>query len=742
MEISNLGKYIELFLGCVVSILNYENIDLPPTSVPIILTRFICIRYCRITIDFDSKEQTWCRWVRLDPIDKINIPPCVNQTDPKYNNKALKVIFSQQKNWQCLTRFYIYKEDTRTPKPSEMEEFFTQKNEKNEKYFSKYLVEETFPRPQYHVFIPKHSPFVDGTSELNDVLKENQLAQIIILEPATLYSVTFVRKKLVFSIEGTIINNMLLCCKYCDKYNRTFHKHDSTLFLRHLEKAFESFDKNWTAVGLHVIITKTDHFNEEVFIPAQKTTRLSEIHKLKYKSDHFLLTLLQRTFLDNSSINLVTKYEEGDLFFDYPNCNYGKCHRWDMIFPVINAISELDVILFKGIKAFTFLSCSNRQKKLSSLEVLMHAFDLTTWIGLAITWVLSSIFLACVVSPKRQKVSKVTAFCFPFEMLLEHGNSTAQNIQKDFHLYMILLPLILSCVVISGAFKGDNMTTIISPMEPIRFKHFETLFKYNFTFFSNMMIYSKISTSFYLTEHSYAERLTLKSSRSVENLASNKTLKLLRSQNFVTKFASNLLLNKYKKNHICRNFAYLGWSDELREIKSKVGQKYGQYQWDMGVENVVSFPIGWKLNQLQDPNLRKWLKRLGETGIVSKLIEFEESGRQLVEQNYGRKNNYSAMGNRKVSPLQLKGNISTIFIWFSILLIVMGMPFGIECFLGYRKLIFKMIYWILITCNKALVKFSTAIKFRICPFPGSRVRLNRKKNSNKLANLDVIPSTI
>ncbi|OXA37538.1 hypothetical protein Fcan01_27689 [Folsomia candida] len=498
-----------------------------------------------------------------------------------------------------------------------------------------------FSRPQYHALLhpgeARNDTLVwEWNYEMGTkVLDENELAQLLIFQ-------TTQKNKL----DQFEINNVLLCCKYCNKYHRTFVPKS----LSSPAEIFKPLDQIWGDVGLYVIISLDPSPIKKPYKTAPINMRLSQIYTLPYTSDHYILSLLEHSHLINFSVHFVTKKPGSiSLSVDFPceeempkfNLTWEDyfykrvqlCDRTFNSFPIINTKSQWNIRLQKSIKSFTFLTCFLPKEKLPALEILLKVFDPITWSYLGLTLLISCLYLAATINPKRHNVSRGTAFTFPIEMLLEHGNSTGQNTSGEWSLYFVLAPVILSFLVVSSAFKGDNMTSIIAPVEQIRFEKFDSLFTHNFSFFADFIPYPYHGGVGIISEFKYVlERTTLTSCGSMENLISNKSMK-------------SLLTRKIQRNKrmdgrfVCKNFAFLGFKDKLKERKAVVEKMYKRYNWGLGVESVATFPSGWEFSNVIDQRLLRGVNILEESGIRKKVIEFEELGLSLKERK-----NKSLMG--------------------------------------------------------------------------------------------------
>lgn len=147
MSILNLAQYVNLFSTCLVNLLNYEHLDLPPLPIPVWTSRYRTVQFCTITQSLGEDISPYYKIFLQDPGSNTTIPdgclPDEVKTNPLTN--PLRTNKFQQKGWKCLTRFYIFLSPglINLP-PAEHEESFFRTIRKNE---------QSYNRVGYHVLV-------------------------------------------------------------------------------------------------------------------------------------------------------------------------------------------------------------------------------------------------------------------------------------------------------------------------------------------------------------------------------------------------------------------------------------------------------------------------------------------------------------------------------------------------------------------------------------------------------------
>lgn len=118
----------------------------------------------------------------------------------------------------------------------------------------------------------------------------------------------------------------------------------------------------------------------------------------------------------------------------------------------------------------------------------ISAFDSITWLALGIVYVVLGIFLSLVSGHLHsESVAQVRIFYMGIRVLLEQGDDVAVNSKRLGFMYWVCSVWILVAVVISNAYKGNNIMEMIAPMEIAGMRDFKELYENT----GNLTIYTK-----------------------------------------------------------------------------------------------------------------------------------------------------------------------------------------------------------------------------------------------------------
>lgn len=113
-----------------------------------------------------------------------------------------------------------------------------------------------------------------------------------------------------------------------------------------------------------------------------------------------------------------------------------------------------------------------------SLIGYASAYDLTTWIFIGLSAVISSATMA-----KVREGGLSNYIIIPFTIMLEQGGFDGSNLSRKFH--CVLGAWLLVGIVLSNAYKGDNITSLTAPLSQSKLETFDQLISENFSYFSS-----------------------------------------------------------------------------------------------------------------------------------------------------------------------------------------------------------------------------------------------------------------
>lgn len=156
----------------------------------------------------------------------------------------------------------------------------------------------------------------------------------------------------------------------------------------------------------------------------------------------------------------------------------------------------IDTIFFAERKdVLNCIACSIPEIELMSFSGLISAYDIPSWIFLVGTYIIFGAFVAFTTtkcgSLTGQKdggklVLKEGPFYMGVKVFLEQGIDISDCHKKISYIYTNCTfgPWILGAVVLSNAYRGENISKIAAPLPPIPIKGFAELVARNFTVYT------------------------------------------------------------------------------------------------------------------------------------------------------------------------------------------------------------------------------------------------------------------
>lgn len=257
-HITNLPQYLNIFQSCVKHLINYQSIHIPTLKSPVILSRHEVI-------------QTRPNFKRMLPYYFLRVngsSPLIYKsknflTGPQLareikTREFALTITTQQRKWNCLTRFYIYPPKN-WPQPDITEEYFTMVGEEKRRNMVDKIHFNCFPRLGYHILIPE--PIDDSELEatiaswsyhFNRLLRRNEMLEMLVAKMGVYHEQN--------NSSGLVqiqITQLLICCRYCARFSPTFvgilnNDHQSMLTLGKIQHLIRTVNRNGFSVPIYV----------------------------------------------------------------------------------------------------------------------------------------------------------------------------------------------------------------------------------------------------------------------------------------------------------------------------------------------------------------------------------------------------------------------------------------------------------------------------------------------------------
>ncbi|CAL8131319.1 unnamed protein product [Orchesella dallaii] len=178
-------------------------------------------------------------------------------------------------------------------------------------------------------------------------------------------------------------------------------------------------------------------------------------------------------------------------------------YRYDCLFPylypeiepVLDGLGYTDIsIRHKNLK---FIACSIPEENGLFFQELYSVFEYEIWIRLALSVfilaVLTSIIIQYLDKGSQNfrgllQVLHVTLSVFDYSTtLLEQGGIISEPVRRKSYLKILIGSYILVCIVLSNAYKNENITRLTAPRSRTEFKNFSKLVQHKFQIFSRVI---------------------------------------------------------------------------------------------------------------------------------------------------------------------------------------------------------------------------------------------------------------
>lgn len=298
-----------------------------------------------------------------------------------------------------------------------------------------------------------------------------------------------------------------------------------------------------------------------------------------------------------------------------------------------------------------FLTCGGISIGSLSLDGYISAFDKWTWITFIFLNILTASFfvairsLFCAILKNKGSIS--SEMVFPFIVFLDQDSKTAGNKRGQNYMYFVSAAWLLALIVLSNAYKGENITELTAPIAPIKPQLFNDILNKNFTIYCRSTgiflnsIMDTLKGLFGIADPVYSGNIL----QTLLNYATaNKVVKKLRN---ILDYTRNLTrhemhqendigINMYiSKLESCENVAFVSWSGDIRNAeiqlkkRLKVSKQMNENQVNrivsVGKEKLFSTRKGWNLFQASMP-IKSILFRFSamyESGIAKQWKQWE-----------------------------------------------------------------------------------------------------------------------
>ncbi|CAL8114988.1 unnamed protein product [Orchesella dallaii] len=229
-----------------------------------------------------------------------------------------------------------------------------------------------------------------------------------------------------------------------------------------LATAFEKKSSTWAVFSMNILLSTFNELLENMSGATNGFTR-----KLGFRN--FMSWMLSDVFLFHVA---------------FPNCTISKNIMTAQSAGVIQ-IDSASALYFVEEKAIEFLTCGGSEVAFVSLIGYVSAFHQTIWIWSIILSLgtICFVFIILKFKPITSNTSNsytMNAIFFPMDTFLEQGNPIYDKAIYHPWMFLVSATWMLVGIVLSNAYRGDNICELTAPISPTKPTTFEQLVDKNF----------------------------------------------------------------------------------------------------------------------------------------------------------------------------------------------------------------------------------------------------------------------
>jgi len=347
------------------------------------------------------------------------------------------------------------------------------------------------------------------------------------------------------------------------------------------------------------------------------------------------------SLVSNSSLG-STKYFEGpvDTIWWHPALKTGEI--------------DLHVILTTNIDDFTFLSCGDTYKDSPNVLALFMPYTKTTW-GLIFFTIFGWPLVLSLIENEfefKKVLRDFEALFIGWAMILEQSHFRATNYKGRGPLYCYCGCVLLALLILSNAYKGDNIKALTKAFELIPLTHMDQVIKAGYKTYTRQFCLLVCRNDFDEGKNGRRNQYTDEQLKLWEPMGLQRT----------TFYLAQVEVDFFGK---CREKkALLGWRSVLEPLQKQLRKSHVKTNAYLGQEFIYTRRVGWQLKRYASVKVLKRMWSLVESGVHSELLNIS----------------YKPMPDNifEPRPLTIHGNIFVHFVIHLVLLLFALLVFVIE----------------------------------------------------------------
>jgi len=318
--------------------------------------------------------------------------------------------------------------------------------------------------------------------------------------------------------------------------------------------------------------------------------------------------------------------------------------------------SVYEILLVKNEDRYTYLSCGNSYSEKADYLALFMPFTKLVCVLIFMTVFGWPLVLSLIENDFKLKnvLKDFDALFIGWAMILEQSHLRATNYKGRGPLYCYCGCVLLAILILSNAYKGDNIHTLTKSLELVPLTRMSQIIKAGYNIYSKNICFDGFEELFKLFGNSSncIDDFSFEA-KGRRNQYTDAQLKLWKPSGSIRTKAFReeigVYVNFFEKCQ--KNKALLGWRSDLEPLQKKLRQMNVKADIYVGEEFIYTRRIGWRL------------KRYGTIKVLKRMWTIVESG----VHNKIRNMSYKPPNGTVYEPrrINIQGNISTQFVFHS-----------------------------------------------------------------------------
>jgi hypothetical protein len=680
-------NFLSPFKECLIRLVNYQSLDLDWLRVPVVLDKYSV------------------GWVNMGHLGWRKSAVYVNGSEVYLPKPPSRIPF----NWNCVLHAYLF--------PPRSTSFYVLDDDFGQRLIMPetigFFLPDLWDLSQVEVFVQR-SHEIFHLLVVPDVERDVEWIKKWALGVYMKAEIPF--NRIAISVDPNFeIFNACIVCQFCKPYEYSTIALDLESMPYELESLQFAFGKvNEVNVGVPWLI-----------LDQQRPESDSYVSEIKSDSEMKLGFRGLSTETDLNHVLFTSTVMNGSAWKEPYLEHRGEYNRKYAFAPRIH-FNERDNFQFFSLReeSIKFLTCDGAIRETISFIGFISAFDISSWLVCLILWFLSIMTYLAIYAVKRISVSEIRelrvleAIENVGRILLEQGDILLDKYPKEVSILFLSCSWLLMGMVLSNAYKGNNIKELSAPRRLQLVHRFDQLYEKNFTLY---MYPSRHLDGFYRPvdmkdmklpadqkwqlQDTYKEGVGLSfgADQSIIGDQMNNLVNGLKWRAFQEKNGSALkatfqrqidkLVNLY--NHVieipweyhngsnltpfdvalrCNQSAYGDWTSKIQVMKIKMELMKPDRHVVESTEGIVSNRMGWVMRKWFDGGILRRVATLVESGIVEewKMLDLRLQKMKI------RKEAKEEVSEDEPIVIGLEHNVSTVFYVFLVCVFVCMGVFGLE----------------------------------------------------------------